>query len=76
MNFFNITLYYQQNGTKANNVHDILIETVRALKEMNLVADNENTNSLCTTSLGHAAYKGLSLMTVMQKIIMSPIFFL
>ena len=43
---------------------------------MNLVADIEKTESLCTTSLGHAAYKGLSLMTVMQKIIMSPIFFL
>lgn len=60
MNFFNITLYYQQNGTKANGMHDILIETVRALKEMNFVADNEHTNSLCTTNLGEAAYKGLS----------------
>lgn len=61
---------------KANSVHDVLIKTIRALKEMNLVADIEKNESLCTTSLGHAAYKGLSLMTVMQKIIMSPIFFL
>ena len=61
---------------KANSVHDVLIKTIRALKEMNLVADIEKTESLYTTSLGHAAYKGLSLMTVMQKIIMSPIFFL
>ena len=42
---------------------------------MNFVADNKNTNSLCTTNLGQAAYKGLSFDDYNAVVIMSHIFF-
>ena len=37
---------------------------IKALEVMNLAIDYRDTSSLCRESLGHAAHKGLTVMTV------------